>query len=67
MSGHWNRSVRRSGGDRHVKIIVSPSATPKPFLTIQCFENRHNDCHGKCSFTGLKCECKCHALEMEGK
>lgn len=58
---HFNRNNRRSGGERHTRIVVG-APTGQPSVAIQCFEGRHRDCTGVDTLMGgSKCECSCHS------
>lgn len=65
MSGHWNRTGRRSGGNRPFRVVVSRSEDATP-LSIQCFERRHVECRGNCEpISGEPCGCACHEESKE--
>jgi hypothetical protein len=68
MSHNWNRQARKSGGYPPDRILITEQSD-QPVLSIQCFEDRHNECDGdlKPFFPG-NCQCKCHhAAAVKGK
>lgn len=61
--GYWNTtysSNRREPLTPWNTGKLKEDASPQPMLSIQCFEQRHTDCGGKCPLMGHTCECECH-------
>jgi hypothetical protein len=59
--GHKGNVEHRFGGKR--KVITGPTTKELPALSIQCFEQRHSECSGKCLpfEPETDCECEHHA------
>lgn len=62
MPGVWNRSGRRSGGNKAIRIPVVARESVEPFISFACANKRHAP---TCPGDGRpvmpdKCTCPCH-------
>jgi hypothetical protein len=62
VNGKHKGSIEHRFGGRSKIVVAQPSLKELPALSIQCFEQRHKECWGKCYpfEPQTNCGCVCH-------